>query len=376
MSPPESGPPGRILLGPGPSMVHPKVIRAMGEPLVGHLDPDFLAILSEIAELLRDVFRTENSLTLAVSGTGTSGMETALSNLIEPGDGILACINGYFGGRMAEMAGRYGAEVARLERPWGEVFDPEEIDETLGGSPTKMVTLVHAETSTGALQPQIPAIAEICHNHGALLVLDCVTSLAGLPVEVDAWDVDIAYSATQKCLSAPPGLAPITVGHRARAAIAQRSGPPTVFYLDLGLLERYWGEEHAYHHTAPISGFYALKAALLLVREEGLRDRFARHRANANRLWEGLEALGIRFHVPSAIRLPTLTTVTVPQSADDAGVRRRLLEEHSIEIGGGFGPLAGQIWRIGLMGHSSQTENIDRLLSALEELLPTGADPG
>ncbi|MFQ5945982.1 MAG: pyridoxal-phosphate-dependent aminotransferase family protein [Anaerolineae bacterium] len=368
--------PQRLLLGPGPSMVHPRVMRAMGEPLVGHLDPNFLTILSEIAELLRDVFQTENSLTLAVSGTGTSGMETALSNLIEPGDRILACVNGYFGDRMAEMASRYGAEVRQLERPWGEVFDPNEIDEALVGSPTKVVTLIHAETSSGTLQPEITAIAEICRRHGALLVLDCVTSLAGLPVEVDSWDVDIAYGATQKCLSAPPGLAPITVGQRARAAIAERSGPPPVFYLDLGLIERYWGKEHAYHHTAPISGFYALKEALLLVREEGLGDRFARHRANAHRLWEGLEALGIRFHVPSAIRLPTLTTVTVPDGVDDVSVRRRLLEEHNIEIGAGFGPLAGQIWRIGLMGHSSQTENIDRLLSALKELLPTGADPG
>lgn len=359
----------RLLLGPGPSMVHPRVLRSMATPLVGHLDPDFLGFLADIREMLRSIFQTRNALTLAVSGTGTAAMEAAIGNLIEPGDAMLACVHGFFGGRLADMGSRYGADVVRLEAPWGTVQDPAAIDQALTARPAKVVTLVHAETSTGALQPDISAIAEICHRHDTLLVLDVVTSLGGLPVEVDAWAVDIAYGAGQKALSAPPGLSPITVGDRARQAIARRRTPPPVFYLDLELLDKYWGEAPAYHHTAPISTAYALREALRLALEEGLPARFDRHQANARILWQGLEAMGFPLLVPEAVRLPTLSTPRLPGNFDEAQVRRRLLLEFNVEIAGGFGPLAGEIWRIGLMGHSSRPENVVTLLAALRTIL-------
>lgn len=359
----------RILLGPGPSMVSPRVLRAMATPLLGHLDPQFLELMSEVQNLLRYVFQTQNELTIPVSGTGSAGMETALCNLIEPGDQVLVAINGYFGERMFEMAGRYGARVDRLERPWGEVFDPGEIEAALKGNHYKLVALVHAETSTGALQPGIADIAAAAHRHGALLVLDTVTSLGGLPVEIDAWDVDIAYSGTQKCLSAPPGLAPLTVSPRTREAMMKRKTPVGNWYLDLTLLSKYWGHERTYHHTAPISMVYALREALRIAAEEGLEARFARHRANAELLWEGLEELDLPLLVPLAHRLPTLTTPQVPPAVDDAMVRRRLLDEYNIEIAGGFGPLKGKVWRIGLMGFSSRRENVALLLAALRQVL-------
>jgi len=359
----------RLLLGPGPSMVAPRVLRAMATPLVGHLDPQFLEIMSEVQQLLRYVFQTQNELTIPVSGTGSAGMEAALCNFIEPGDRVLVAINGYFGTRIYDMAGRYGAVVDKLERPWGEVFDPEEIEAALKGKNYKLLALVHAETSTGALQPHIAEIAAIAHRHGALLLLDVVTSLGGLPVEIDAWDVDIAYSASQKCLSAPPGLAPLTVSPRARQVLARRKTPVANWYLDLTLLTQYWGQERTYHHTAPISMNYALREALRLVVEEGLEARFARHRQNAEALWQGLEALDLPLLVPPQHRLPTLTTPLIPAFADDAGVRRRLLDEFNIEIAGGFGPLKGKVWRIGLMGFSSRLENVVLLLGALQRLL-------
>lgn len=361
----------RLLLGPGPSMVPARVLRAMATPLVGHLDPDFLRVLGDIRQMLRQVFQTHNEWTMAVSGTGTSAMEAALSNLIEPGDAVLACVHGYFGDRLAEIARRYGAEVERLERAWGAVFEPEAIDEALRRRPAKVVTLVHAETSTGALQPDIAAISEICHRHGALLVLDCVTSLGGIPVEVDRWDVDVAYGASQKALSAPPGLAPITVGGRAREVIGRRRTPPPVFYFDLALLDRYWGDKPAYHHTAPISTAYALREALRLALEEGLEARYARHRDNATRLWHGLEEMDLPLLITEPLRLTTLSTPRLPGTWDEAAVRRQLLDRFGIEIAGGFGPLAGKVWRIGLMGHSSRPENVLTLLAALEELLRT-----
>lgn len=359
----------RILLGPGPSMVSPRVLRAMSTPLVGHLDPQFLALMDEVQHLLRYVFQTSNELTVPVSGTGSAGMEAALCNFIEPGDRVLVCINGYFGERMYDMAGRYGAQVDRLERPWGQVFDPNEIESALKGKNYKLVALVHAETSTGAWQPGIAEIAAAAHRHGALLVLDTVTSLGGLPVEVDAWGVDVAYSASQKCLSAPPGLAPITVSPRAREVLRQRKTPVANWYLDLSLIDKYWGHERTYHHTAPITMNYALREALRLVVEEGLEARFARHRQNAERLWQGLDALDLPPLVPREYRLPTLTTAQLPPSIDDAAVRRRLLDEYNIEIAGGFGPLKGKVWRIGLMGFSSRAENVALLLAALKEIL-------
>ena len=362
----------RILLGPGPSTVSPRVLRAMATPLLGHLDPEFLALMNEIQEMLRLLFRTKNELTLPLSGTGTAGMEAALCNFIEPGDNVLVASMGYFGDRMQEIAGRYGAMVDRLERPWGEVFDPDEIEAALRQKKYKLLAMVHAETSTGACQPGIPEIAAAAHRYGALLVLDTVTSLGGLPVEIDAWEVDVAYSASQKCLSAPPGLAPITISPRARQVLSQRKTPVANWYLDLSGLEKYWGHERVYHHTAPIALNYALREALRLVMEEGLEARFTRHRANARLLWQGLEALDLPLLVPYEYRLPTLSTPHIPASADDLAVRSRLLKEFNIEIAGGFGPLKGKVWRIGLMGFSSRRENVTLLLAALEQILKQG----
>lgn len=362
----------RLLLGPGPSSVHPRVLRAMSTPLVGHLDPDFLHIMDEVKSLLRFVFQTQNELTFAVSGTGTSAMETALSNLIEPGDPVLACISGYFGERLAQMAARYGAAVERLEQPWGEPIPPSAVQTALAERDYRLVTLVHAETSTGVLQSDVHAIAEAARAAGALLVLDCVTSLGGLPVKVDEWGVDVAYSAGQKCLSAPPGLSPITFSDRARAAIESRESPPAVFYFDVLRLWDYWGQPASYHHTAPISTMYGLREALRLAHEEGLEERFERHRRNAQRLWAALEDLGIDLFAPEERRVPPLTTARVPSGADDGGVRAALLNDYNVEIAGGFGPLAGQIWRIGLMGHSSRRENVQLLMSALAEILGRG----
>lgn len=359
----------RILLGPGPSTAPSRVLRAMSAPLVGHLDPEFLQLMNEVQELLRFLFQTENELTIPISGTGSAGMEASLCNFIEPGDRVLVAVNGYFGERLCTMAQRYGAEVDRLEKPWGEVFDPAEIAGALRSKTYKLLALVHAETSTGALQPDIAAIADAAHSQGTLVVLDTVTSLGGLPVEIDRWGVDVAYSGSQKCLSCPPGLAPLTVSPRAREALRRRAAPVANWYLDLSLLDRYWGNERTYHHTAPISMNYALREGLRLVAEEGLEARFARHRANAEMLWAGLEALDLPPLVPESYRLPTLTTPRLSPSIDDPAVRRRLLGDYNIEIAGGFGPLKGQIWRIGLMGFSSRRENVVLLLAALGEIL-------
>ena len=359
----------RILLGPGPSMVPPRVLRAMATPLLGHLDPEFLVVMDEEQQLLRSIFQTQNPLTLSVPGTGSAGMEAALCNFIEPGDRVLVAIMGFFGERLYEMAVRYGAQADRIERPWGQVFDPSEIEAALKAKPYKILALVHAETSTGAQQPGIAEIATAAHRHGALLVLDIVTSLGGIPVEIDAWGVDVAYSAVQKGLSCPPGLAPLTVSPHARQILQSRKTPVANWYLDLNGLAKYWEAPHAYHHTAPISLHFALREGLRVALEEGLEARFARHRANAERLWEGLEALDLPPLVPQPLRLTTLTTPQIPPSVDDAVVRRRLLEDYNIEIAGGFGPLKGKVWRIGLMGFSSRRENVALLLTALEQLL-------
>lgn len=360
--------PARILLGPGPSTVPSRVLRAMAQPLVGHLDPEFIALMNEVQAMLRFVFQTDNELTIPISGTGSAGMEAALCNFIEPGDSVLIGVNGYFGERLCDMTARYGADVRRLERPWGEVFAPEDVENALQKQPAKLVALVHAETSTGALQP-LDGMADTVHRYGGLLVLDCVTSLGGVPVTVDAWEADIVYSGTQKCLSCPPGLAPLTISHRAREVLRQRETKVANWYLDLSLIEQYWGNERTYHHTAPISMNYALREALRLVYEEGLANRFERHRTHAALLWEGLDALGLELCIPPAQRLPTLTTVWVPDGLDEAAIRRRLLDEYNIEIAGGLGAFAGRAWRIGLMGHSSRQENVLLLLSALGRLL-------
>lgn len=358
----------RILLGPGPSMVHPRVLRVMATPLVGHLDPQFLTVMDEVQELLRFVFQTKNEFTLPISGTGTAGMEAALCNFIQPGDEVLIGVIGYFGERLCNIAERYGAIVRRIDKPWGENFSPEEIEVELKKKPAKLVGLVHAETSTGALQP-MDEIGTIVHRYGGLLLLDCVTSLGGLPVKIDEWDVDIAYSGSQKCLSCPPGLAPITISERAREVIHERKTPVANWYLDLSLLDNYWGEERTYHHTAPITMIYALREGLRLVHEEGLEARFARHQRHAEILWEGLEGMDLTMHVPVEYRLPTLSTPRIPEGVDDLAIRKQLLNEYNIEIAGGFGKLAGKVWRIGLMGYSSRVENVTLLLAALEELL-------
>ncbi|HDD61360.1 MAG TPA: alanine--glyoxylate aminotransferase family protein [Chloroflexi bacterium] len=360
--------PPRILLGPGPSTVHPRVLRAMGHPLVGHLDPQYVNLMNEVQELLRYVFQTENQLTIPVSGTGSASMEAALCNFIEPGDSVLVGVNGYFGERLCDMAERYGADLQRIDRPWGDVFTVEDFQKALNKKPAKIVALVHAETSTGALQP-MDGIAEIVHKQGGVLVMDCVTSLGGIPVEIDKWGVDIAYSGTQKCLSCPPGLGPLTISPQAVDVLASRKTKVANWYLDLTMIQKYWGSTRTYHHTAPISMNYALREALRLVYEEGLVERFARHQANAELLWEGLEAMGLELQVPSAHRLPTLTTVKIPEGVDGQEVRKQLLDIYNIEIAGGLGAFKGKVWRIGLMGYSSQQENILMLLSCLENLL-------
>jgi alanine-glyoxylate transaminase/serine-glyoxylate transaminase/serine-pyruvate transaminase len=358
----------RILLGPGPSMVHPRALRAMSAPMIGHLDPYFLDIMDEIQILLRYTFQTKNKLTIPVSGTGSAAMEASIANFIEPGTSVLICINGYFGNRLLDMAKRYGGDVDAIYHPWGKVFSPKEIREALITRPAKVVAIVHAETSTGALQP-LDEIAQIVHNQGGILVVDAVTSLGGVPLQVDNEEIDVCYSATQKCLSVPPGLGPITVGLRAMNMLRDRKTRVANWYLDLSMVETYWGSERTYHHTAPISANFALFEGLRLVWEEGLEARWARHRENAQLLWDGLEDLGLKLFIPVQHRLPSLTTVKVPEGVNEAEIRSRLLKEYNIEIAGGLGDLKGRIWRIGLMGYSSRKENVVLVLSALKRLI-------
>lgn len=361
-------PPRRILMGPGPSDIHPRVLAALAAPTVGHLDPYFLRVMDELQGMLRQVFRTENQLTLAVSGTGSAGMETVVVNLVEPGDKMVVCVNGVFGGRMADVARRAGAEVTVIERPYGEVFDPDEIAAALKTARPKVLGIVNAETSTGAHQP-VDEIAKLCHEHGALIAVDCVTSLGGLPVEVDAWGLDAVYSGTQKCLSCPPGLAPVTFSPRAVEAIDQRTRKVQSWYLDMQMVKEYWGGNRAYHHTAPINMNYALHEALRIVLEEGLEPRFARHRRNHLALKAGLEAMGLQYAGVEGRRLPMLNAVLIPAGVDDAAVRKQLLTEFGIEIGGGLGPWKGKAWRIGLMGVASCEANVLLFLAGLEKCL-------
>jgi alanine-glyoxylate transaminase/serine-glyoxylate transaminase/serine-pyruvate transaminase len=365
---PELSAPARILLGPGPSMVDPRVMRAMVTPVVGHLDPTFVRLMDRIQDLLRYAFQTANPLTIPISGTGTAAMEAAVANAVEPGDAVLVCINGYFGARIAEMARRYGGEVRTLSRPWGEVFTGEEVRAALVQRPAKVVAIVHGETSTGAEQP-LADIVRVAHDGGAIVIVDTVASLGGVPLSVDALDIDICYTGSQKCLSCPPGSAPITFGPRAVAKIEGRKTPVANWYLDVTLLRQYWGKARVYHHTAPISSFYALYEALRLVAEEGLEARWARHRALAEMLWAGLERLGLALHVAAPHRLPSLTTARAPEGVDEAAVRKVLLSEYNIEIAGGLGELKGRAWRIGLMGYSARRENVELLLAALGKLL-------
>jgi alanine-glyoxylate transaminase / serine-glyoxylate transaminase / serine-pyruvate transaminase len=367
---PEFHPPQRILMGPGPSDVHPRVLQAMSQPLIGHLDPEFVQIMDDIKGMAQATFQTQNHLTFVVSAPGSAGMETCLVNLLEPGDEALICIHGVFGGRMADIAERCGAKVHRVEAPWGTAIDPQQVKTALENCQPKVVAIVHAETSTGVLQP-LQEISRLAHDAGALFLVDAVTSYCGTELKVDEWGIDAIYSGTQKCLSAPPGLSPVSFSERAVAALERRKTKVQSWFLDLSLVRSYWaGAKRAYHHTAPVSAMFALREAYRLVLEEGLENRFARHRRNHELLKSELEVLGLEFLVPEGFRLPMLNAVKIPPGVDDAEVRRRLLAEYGIEIGGGLGPLAGKIWRIGLMGESSTPNHINMLTAALRALLP------
>jgi len=362
----------RILMGPGPSDVHPRVLNAMAIPLVGHLDPEFLSIMDELKSMLKWLFQTDNELTFPVSGTGSSGMETVLVNLIEEGDEVIVCVNGVFGERMCDIVERARGKLIRVESPWGEIVDPADVEKALAASKARIVAIVHAETSTGVWQP-LEEISRMAHERGALLVTDHVTSLGGCDVKIDEWQVDAAYSGTQKCLSCPPGLSPVTFSPAAVKKLESRKAKVQSWYLDMTMVRKYWGQERFYHHTAPISMIYALYESLRLIQEEGLEARFARHELNHRALMAGLSSMGIAPFAQEGHRLWMLNAVCIPDGAEDLKVRKRLLADHGIEIGGGLGAGKGKVWRIGLMGHSSSKKNVMLLLSALEEILMSEA---
>ena len=362
----------RILMGPGPSSVPHRVLRAMSAPTLGHLDPQYLEIMDETCEMLRTVFRTKNKLTFPVSGTGMAGMECIATNLLEPGDEAIVCVNGVFGTRMKDVMERCGAKVHAVEAPWGDVISKEQIAAALDAHPkAKLLGIVHAETSTGAHQP-LEGIADLCHGKGALFIVDAVTSLGGHELRVDDWGIDAIYSGTQKCLSCPPGLSPVSFGERALAVMDSRKTKVQSWYLDVSMLRKYYtnpgaGGGRVYHHTAPINMTYALRESLAILLEEGLDTRIARHKEMHLRLRAGLEKLGLRY-VPTH-SLHTLNCIHAPAGKDEAALRKRLLEEYGIEIGAGLGPMAGKAIRIGLMGHSATQRNVDLFLAALGELL-------
>jgi alanine-glyoxylate transaminase/serine-glyoxylate transaminase/serine-pyruvate transaminase len=358
----------RLLLGPGPSPVDPRILDAFRKPTLGHLDPQFLKLMDEVRGMLKEVFRTRNELTFPVSGTGTAGMECCLVNLIEPGDEVLVLVQGYFGARLADIAGRAGGKVTTLEAPWGEGFEPAQVEAALKGRAYRVLAVVHAETSTGHLQP-VREIVEAAHRHGALAVVDAVTSTGGIPVEVDAWEIDAIYTGTQKCLGGPPGLAPISLSPRATAKLDARKSKVQSWYLDLSLVRKYWGADRAYHHTAPINNVYGLHESLRLVLEEGLEARWRRHREAHERFAAGIATMGLEFQVREGRRLPQLNAIRLPQGVDDKAGRKELLEKHGIEVGGGLGELAGRVWRVGLMGYGARNEVVDRALAAIKDVL-------
>jgi alanine-glyoxylate transaminase/serine-glyoxylate transaminase/serine-pyruvate transaminase len=367
--PPVFNPPPRRLLGPGPSDVAPSVLKAMSLPLVGHLDPVFVKMMEEIKAMQRAVMLTKNDMTFPVSGTGSAGMEFCCVNLIEPGDEVIIGVNGVFGTRMCDVAERCGAKVTKVESAWGTIITPEQIAEALKKvSKPKFVAIVHAETSTGALTP-VEEISKLAHAAGALMLLDCVTSLAGCPVRLDDWNVDAVYSGTQKCLSAPPGLSPVSLSARALEVATKRKTKVQSWYLDVNLLSSYWGQERVYHHTAPISMTYGLHEALRRVLEEGLENRWRRHEQNHLALKKGLAEIGLEIVSQAGHQLWQLNAVGVPAGVDELAVRKQLLSEYNIEIGAGLGPLKGKIWRIGLMGEASKKENVDAVLGALKTIL-------
>ena len=370
--PGELNPPPRVLLGPGPSAVSARVLNAMTKPIMGYLDPEFINLMDSVADMLRQVFGAQEGFTLPVSGTGSAGMEAGLANLLEPGDLAVVAAHGFFGDRLTDIAARQGATVVQVNTDWGSVIDPQAVEEELNKHPkVKLLAVVHAETSTGVLQP-LRELSDLAHSHNALFLVDAVTSLGGNPVDVDEMDIDYCYSATQKCLGAPPGLAPVILSAQASRVIEERTEPPRSWYLDLGLLQRYWaGGTRVYHHTAPTTMIYALREALRMVLEEGLENRYARHQRNGRAFRSGLEALGMQMLVPEARCTYQLVSVLVPDGVDDVALRGRLLNDYNVEIGGGLGQFRGKIWRVGLMGESSTAANVLLLLSALEALLPT-----
>jgi len=364
-------PPRRILMGPGPSDVPPRILDAMARPTIGHLDPAFTEMMETLKQLLRYAFQTENKLTFPVSGPGSVGMETCFVNLVEPGDTVIVCVNGVFGGRMVENVKRAGGVPVIVEDAWGEPVSLDKVADAFAAHPdAKVLAFVHAETSTGA-QSDAQALAERARRHGALTIMDCVTSLGGTPVLIDQWGIDAAYSGSQKCMSCTPGLSPVTFSERAIAKVRARKTPVQSWFMDLNLVLGYWSGEgrRTYHHTAPINPLYGLHEALVILAEEGIENAWARHRAMHERLKAGLEKLGLRFVVPEAARLPQLNAISIPAGIDDAAARSRLLNEFNLEIGAGLGALAGKIWRIGLMGYSARPENVDYCLQALQAVL-------
>lgn len=366
--PGQLNPSPRLLLGPGPSDAHPRVLTAMTTPLLGHLDPQFLELMTETQEMLRQVYQTRNQLTFPVSATGMAGMEACVVNLVEPGDKVVVCQKGFFGTRMVDVAGRAGAQVTVLERRWGEVFDLNQIRDTLKAVRPKVLGIVHAETSTGAWQ-HLDQVGKLCHEFDTLLIADCVTSLGCVPVKLDEWEIDAAYSCSQKGLGCPPGLSPVSFSPRAVEVLKNRKTKVQSWYLDLSMVQSYWGSDRAYHHTAPISMIYAIREGLRLVLEEGLEARFARHLRNHLALKAGLTAIGLPYIAPEGHQLPQLNAVRIPDGVDDVAGRKRLLTEFGIEIGGGLGEFKGKAWRIGLMGHNSRPNCVFQVLPALEQVL-------
>lgn len=365
----ELNPTARVLMGPGPSDVHSRVLKAMATPLIGHLDPQFIQIMDEVKEMTRQLFQTNNQITSVISATGSAGMETSFVNLLEPGDEALVCVSGLFGNRMCDIVERCGAKLIRIDAPWGNPIEPIQVKEALEKASPKVVAIVHAETSTGVLQP-LEEISRMVHGAGALFLVDAVTSLAGIPVKVDEWGIDAIYSGSQKCISAPPGLSPVSFSPRALKVMDSRKTKVQSWYLDMSMIRNYWsGAKRAYHHTGPISMIYSFHEALRIVFEEGLEKRFERHLRNHKILKDGLEAMGFEFIVAPEYRLPMLNAIRIPAGYDDMTVRSRLLNEYNIEIGAGLGEFAGKVWRIGLMGESSTQNHINMLLSALKEIM-------
>jgi alanine-glyoxylate transaminase/serine-glyoxylate transaminase/serine-pyruvate transaminase len=357
--------PLRKLMGPGPLDIHPRVYQALTTPIIGYLDPAYLKILDRVGDQLRKVFQTRNRVTHAAPGTGTAGMETCVANLIEPEDKILVCVHGYFGDRLRQMVERQGAEIKLITEEWGRPIDPQRVEAAMKENAYKVITLVHAETSTGVLQP-MDDIVKLAQKYGTMILLDTVTSLGGVEVKMDEWGLDAAYSCSQKCIGCPPGLAPVSFSDRAVEAVKSRKHPVSSWYLDLTLLEKYWGSERVYHHTSSSTLNYAILEALRLIDEEGLQNRFDRHLENHRALVAGVEALGLEMHVSREYRLPTLNAIRIPEGIE---LRRYLLETFNLEIGGGLGALKGKVWRVGLMGHSSSAENVLFFLSAISRAL-------